>query len=518
MAIKKLRVQAGVDQGYGPNLSKILPLSQSASPSGISISVVSADDGSGAHWTVNNSPDFSLDPDAPAPDWFGIVGLETVAIGANTQVQLPVSTAALQAVLVGGTSGFASVTGVALNPDAEGSLEGGVVYDNAAALITTTTLLANLAVPFLVTDTFLFDLWTFEFNNGAGNSLTPAPGGPPFIGTVSLDLTIATVEDVLIYMDHLTGTPLASTVSAGRLLIWSGLNNDIGMTGASLSKIGLASGDVVAVATTILTQLPGLNGWSIDLDILGYEPIDPKDNYGRVQIQFGGGVNNYASVQTVTGLNNFLQESLGYPYGNTAQPPLTLTAGLIFGALTIKGAAYNGPIRIPYSPGNTLLGLAPGTYEPVVNLPGAFVGTQSLNNNTAVSALITTATLLSGDAGVSSDSIMSPFIAGDTLDVNGLSTVFGTGGGQIDPAGSIQTLLTAIDNITGTSSASGITSGVVTLQIPPLSGLTITGSANAVTAIGSMGIALPVDVAPNFSNFRPVTFIDMIVTQTGFGR
>src|SRR5206468_2834297 len=75
-----------------------------------------------------------------------------------------------------------------------------------------------------------------------------------------------------------------------------------------------------------------------------------------------------------------------------------------------------------------------------------------VNNKAAVPAPITGATLLSGAAGT--DSLGTNFAIGDTITVNGTPITFvaaGATGNQLNITDSVQTLLTKIDSITGTS-------------------------------------------------------------------
>ncbi len=100
-----------------------------------------------------------------------------------------------------------------------------------------------------------------------------------------------------------------------------------------------------------------------------------------------------------------------------------------------------------------------------------------VNNKAAIPAPITGATLLSGAA--STDSLATNFAAGDTITVNGTPITFvasGATGNQLNVTDSVQTLLTKIDSITGTSTPSTISGGVVTLHTDNAANLTVTSS------------------------------------------
>jgi len=109
-----------------------------------------------------------------------------------------------------------------------------------------------------------------------------------------------------------------------------------------------------------------------------------------------------------------------------------------------------------------------------------------VNNKLAVPAPITGSTLLSGAAGT--DSIGTNFAAGDTITVNGTTLTFVSAGAttnQLNVTDSIQTLLSKIDSITGTSTPSTVSGGVITLHTDNAASLNVTSSnAAAFAALG----------------------------------
>ena len=110
----------------------------------------------------------------------------------------------------------------------------------------------------------------------------------------------------------------------------------------------------------------------------------------------------------------------------------------------------------------------------------------AVNNQAAVPAPITGATALSGAAGT--DSLASGFAAGDTITVNGTQITFvasGAVGNELNVTDSVQTLLSKIDSITGTSAPSTVSGGVITLHTDNVSNLSVTTSnAAAFNALG----------------------------------
>ena len=116
------------------------------------------------------------------------------------------------------------------------------------------------------------------------------------------------------------------------------------------------------------------------------------------------------------------------------------------------------------------------------------------NNKLTIPAAITASTTLSG--GANTDSIGANFIAGDTLTVNGTVLTFvasGATGNQLNVGDSVGTLLAKIDTITGTATASSVTSGAITLHSGTTSDLTVSSTNSAAfAALGFTGTATAV--------------------------
>jgi flagellar hook protein FlgE len=121
----------------------------------------------------------------------------------------------------------------------------------------------------------------------------------------------------------------------------------------------------------------------------------------------------------------------------------------------------------------------------------------AVNDQEATAEPITSTTLLSGSAG--SDSLSSGFKNGDTITVNGKTITFttsstvatstGSNGGTINlSTGNVGTLLTAIDEISGTTTPSSVAGGVVTLQTGTAQNLSVSSSDPAAfAALGFTG-------------------------------
>lgn len=114
----------------------------------------------------------------------------------------------------------------------------------------------------------------------------------------------------------------------------------------------------------------------------------------------------------------------------------------------------------------------------------------AVNNKLATPAPITGATLLSGAAGT--DSIGSNFAVGNTITVNGQAITFvasgASGNNQVNITDSVQTLLGKIDALSGTSTPSTVSGGVVSLHTDDAAGFSVSSSnATAFAALGFSG-------------------------------
>ena len=128
------------------------------------------------------------------------------------------------------------------------------------------------------------------------------------------------------------------------------------------------------------------------------------------------------------------------------------------------------------------------------NTASSAIGTP-VNNQAAPPAPVGGATALSGAS--PSDSISPGFVAGDTITVNGTTLTFvssGATGNQLNVTDSIQTLMSKIDAITGTSKPSTVHGGSITINTDDAASLNITSSNTG--ALSSLGFgSTPVTAA-----------------------
>src|SRR5258708_33567929 len=104
-------------------------------------------------------------------------------------------------------------------------------------------------------------------------------------------------------------------------------------------------------------------------------------------------------------------------------------------------------------------------------------------NDNATPAATSTATLLSWTGSSNSNDLASSITTGDTLTVDGVTFTLVAGsvsaGTNIGVGDSVAHLLSAIDAVTGTSVASGVSGGKITLNTGTVQNLTLAGSALA---------------------------------------
>ena len=140
------------------------------------------------------------------------------------------------------------------------------------------------------------------------------------------------------------------------------------------------------------------------------------------------------------------------------------------------------------------------------NTDGTLTGTVQQNQVAGPpQGYVSGTTTLSG-LPASSDTLTTGFVAGDSITVNGTKLTFvasGATGNQINVTDSVQTLLKKIDSITGTSTPSTVSGGVITLHTDNAASLSITSSNAAATAPAAGFSALGFAGAGPFTATQP---------------
>jgi flagellar hook protein FlgE len=197
-----------------------------------------------------------------------------------------------------------------------------------------------------------------------------------------------------------------------------------------------------------------------------------------------------SSPQVLRFQNDFLpaQETTRIDYrANLASYPLTTKHDV-----SVPGSELIAPVS--YSAGRNPLAL--GT--PQAPYTDATRSGTTQNNKATPSVANTGATLLSGLAGTdsisanfSAGSVGPPVVAADTITVNGTVITFvasGAVGNQLNVTDNITTLLAKIDSISGTSVASTISAGSITLHSGTNADLSVSSSNTAAfAALGFTG-------------------------------
>jgi flagellar hook-associated protein 3 FlgL len=272
---------------------------------------------------------------------------------------------------------------------------------------------------------------------------------------------------------------------------------DLGTSGLGrlvITAPTVAAPTTVSVAEDAAGSPFGLKLNSVSSSLTGATVTGPSGSPAGVSIALGATNPNPGDEVSLTfNLPDGTTESVQLTATNTTPPP---TGSFSIGATsaataTNLNAALNSSIS---TLANTALVAASAVAagDNFFNTDGTAVGTVA-NNKAATPGPITGATLLSGAA--NTDSLATNFAAGDTITVNGQQiSVVGagaSGNNQVNVTDSVQTLLSKIDAITGTSTPSTIDGGAITINTDNASTLSITSSNTA--ALASLGFTtLPV--------------------------
>ena len=217
-----------------------------------------------------------------------------------------------------------------LGPNANNTVTGTVVTGAAS----TGTLLTAITSAIANTDNLVIDGKTITFATGGGNTFT-ANGE-------TLDLTTATVSDLLTAVDSITGATTPSTLAGTKLTLSTGTTTPlvIGGLAATLTKLGLTAG------TTALTP-PALQGQTLTIGATG--------GGTATNVTFGTGA---GQISTLNALNtalaaNNLQASIsttGTINIVTSNDAASSTIGTIGGTATpFSGLTAAAPTADPTS-------------------------------------------------------------------------------------------------------------------------------------------------------------------------
>jgi flagellar hook-associated protein 3 FlgL len=296
-----------------------------------------------------------------------------------------------------------------------------------------------------------------------------------FSGTAINTPSVASADDIL------NGT---GTQAGLKQVISERLQADLGANGLGRLVISSPTPTSVSVGEDVAGSPFGLKLNSVTSSLTGATVTGPAGSPAAVLIALGAtNPNPGDQVNFIFNLPDGTTQSVQLTASSANPPP---TGSFTIGATpTATAANLNAALTSSISTlANTSLvaasAVAAGNdfFDSVGTATGSVV-----NNKAATPAPITGATLLSGAA--NTNSLATNFAAGDTITVNGTPITFvasGATGNQINVTDSVQALLTKIDSITGTTTPSTISGGVITLNNDNGANLSVTSSNSAAFA------------------------------------
>src|SRR5450631_1548497 len=201
--------------------------------------------------------------------------------------------------------------------------------------------------------------------------------------------------------------------------------------------------------------------------------LDNPTNYFTAQ-----GLNNRASdiSNLLDGIGNGVQVLQAANTGITSLQSLVASAQSIANQVLQSPVGYSTKSNVTSAAitganANNLLGAS----------TNATVTGTAVNNDNTTPAAISGTTLLSGTSSSTSNDLTSAITTGDTLTVDGTTFTFVAGttssGTNIGVGDTVAHLLSAIDAVTGTSVASSVSGGKITLSTGTTQNLVLAGSA-----------------------------------------
>ena len=297
-----------------------------------------------------------------------------------------------------------------------------------------------------------------------------------FSGSAIDTPSVASVDEILNGQGALAGL---------RQLIAERNQADLGATGLGRVAISSPSPTSVGVAEDVAGSPFGFKLNAITSALTGSTVTGPGGSPAAMSVDLGAtNPNNGEQVTFTFNLPDGTTEAITLTASNATPPP----SGCFAIGANSTATATNLKATL-----NTALGTLANTSLVAASAMAAsdnFFNTDSIAVggvvNNKLAAPITGATLLSGAA--ATNSLAANFAVGDTITVNGKTLTFvasGAQANQLNVNDSVQTLLTKIDSITGTSTPSSVSGGVITLRTDDAASLNVTSSnATAFAALG----------------------------------
>src|SRR5215831_4716468 len=303
-----------------------------------------------------------------------------------------------------------------------------------------------------------------------------------FSGNAISTPAVASADDIL------NGT---GTKAGLKQVIAERLQADLGSSGMGRLVLSSPSATSVQVGEDVAGSPFGLKLASVSSSLTNATVTGPSGSPPAVSVDLtAGNPNSGEQISFNFNLPDGTSESIQLTASSaTPTPSGSFAIGATPAATTANlNAALNSAIS---TLANTKLVAASAVEagDNFFNTDGIAIG-GVVNNQAAPAAPITGATALSGAAGT--NSLSASFAAGNTITVNGQTITFvasgATGNNQINVTDNVQTLLSKIDAITGTTKPSTVSGGVITLRTDDAASLSISSSnAAAFAALGFSG-------------------------------
>jgi flagellar hook-associated protein 3 FlgL len=279
-----------------------------------------------------------------------------------------------------------------------------------------------------------------------------------------------------------------------------------------------AAPTTVSVAEDVAGSPFGLKLNSVSSSLTGATVTGPSGSPASVSVSLGATNPNPGDQVSLT---------FNLPDGTTASVSLTASSATPppTGSFTIGATPAATAANL-----NTALNTAIGTLANTTLVAASAVaagndffdpsGTATGSVATVAPVPVTGATLLSGAP--ATNSVSPSFAAGNTLTVNGQTITFSASGGAATSfsatganinlgTGTVQDILTAIDTITGTSTPSTVSGGVVTLND---NAGTVSVSSSPAGALAALGFSSPVTAVTTASGTAVTTAPEVISSAT----
>jgi flagellar hook-associated protein 3 FlgL len=328
-----------------------------------------------------------------------------------------------------------------------------------------------------------------------------------FSGSAINTPSVASFDDIM------NGT----TTQAGlKTVISERRQADLGASGLGRVVISSPTTTSVQVAEDVAGSPFGLKLNAISSSLTGATVTGPTGTPPAVSVDLGAtNPNNGDKVSFAFKLPDGTTESIQLTASSATPAPVGSFA--IGATPTATAANLNAALNTAIGTlANTSLvaASAVAASDNFFNSAGTATGSV-VNNKAAIPAPITGATLLSGAA--STDSLTTNFAAGDTITVNGTPITLvasGATGNQLNVTDNVQTLLKKIDSITGTSTPSTVSGGVIALHTDNATNLTVTSSNSPAFAALGFGATATATLPPLRVGGSPLSAATSLVSGT----